>query len=180
MVASEATLSTRQPGRIDEEQLVADVSGLVSPPTVCAKIFEVIRSPHASAQEIGETVRLDANLAARLLKIVNSSYYGFPSRIDTVSRAVTILGLRDLSNLVLAISAVRSFSRLRTGLVPMEVFWKHSILSAAIARQLAKLTGEGEPERLFVCGLLHDIGSLIIYAQLGSWVERLGLEGRDG
>ncbi|MFT5433602.1 MAG: putative nucleotidyltransferase with HDIG domain [Myxococcota bacterium] len=149
-----------------EQELVADVSALVSPPALCVKVFSLIQSPNASASEIGELVALDPNITARLLKIVNSSYYGLPSQVDTLQRAVTLLGTRDLYNLVLAISAVRSFSAIGAGLVSIERFWCHSVYVGLMAREIAKRIKLREPDRLFVIGLLHDIGSPVIYAQL--------------
>ena len=102
------------------------------------KLFELVRSTRASADEIASVVALDPNITARLLRIVNSSFLGFPSQIDTVARAVTILGIRDLYNLVLAISAVRSFAKVGDGLVRMEVFWQHSVFCGLLARQAAR------------------------------------------
>lgn len=148
------------------ESLVADVAGLVSPPDICVKIGELIQDPKASTQAIGEIIIRDPNLTARLLKLVNSSFYGLRSKIDTVSRAITVVGTRDLYALVLAISAVKSFSHLPNKLVNMDTFWRHSLYTALIARILAKRVDVLHPERLFIAGLLHDIGSLVVYSRL--------------
>ena len=146
--------------------LVKDVSGLVSPPDVCMRIFELLQSPDSSAKDIGKVIIQDPNLTARLLKIVNSSFYNFAHRIDTVSRAIAIVGMRDLYNLVVAISAVRSFSNISSDLVNMDTFWRHNLFTALIARTFAKRCGVLHPERLFVAGLLHDIGSLVLYNRM--------------
>lgn len=155
------------------EQLVSDISALVTPPTVCVKMYDLVRSDNATARDIGELVALDPNLTGRLLKIVNSAYFGFSSSIDTIDRAVTAIGVRDLYNLVLAITAVRSFSGLRSGLVSMDTFWRHSVMCALLARELAKSFGVANPERFFVTGLLHDIGVLVMYSQLGEHVAAM-------
>lgn len=162
------------------DQLVADVSGLVTPPVVCVKMFELVRSGTASADEIGEVVALDPNLAGRLLRIVNSAYYGFSKPIDTISRAVTVLGTRDLCNLALAIASVRSFSKMGTGLVPMEEFWQHSVFCALVARELGRYYEIPDAERLFVTGLLHEVGSNVIYSQLPGYVQRMQTALQDG
>lgn len=170
-----------QPGELLEErsdsrpipslaEVVSDVSALVTPPTVCVKMYELVRSERATAREIGDVVALDPNLTGRLLKIVNSAYFGFNSSIDTIERAVTAIGVRDLYNLVLAITAVRSFSGLNTGLVSMEAFWRHSVLCALVSRELAKYLRLPGPERFFVTGLLHDVGLLVMYSQLDEHV----------
>ena len=90
--------------------LINDVSYLVSPPDVCVKVFDLIESNNASAQDIGEIISHDPSLTARLLRLVNSSFYNFPRRIDTVSRAITIVGIRELYSLVIAVSAIKSFT----------------------------------------------------------------------
>jgi len=162
-----------------ETRLVADVSGLVSPPIVCVKLFELVQSGRASAAEIGEVVSCDPNLSARLLRIVNSSFYGLSTRVETVARAVTVLGLSDLHNLALAISAVRSFSAMKCNLVSMDAFWHHSIFCALVARHLARRHGLRDADRVFVAGLLHDVGITVIYSQLED-VARLEAAAVDG
>ncbi|WJW75251.1 HDOD domain-containing protein [Thiohalobacter sp. IOR34] len=146
-------------------QLIDDVSDLVSPPDICVKVFDLVESPEASAQDIGEVIARDTGLTARLLRLVNSSYYNFSRRIDTVTRAITIVGVRELYSLVLAVSAIKSFSALPNTLVNIDSFWRHGIFTALIARRLAMHCRILHPERLFVAGLLHDIGSLVLYAR---------------
>ena len=146
--------------------LVGEVAGLVSPPDVCARVFELIQSPDATINQIGEVIARDPNLTARLLRLVNSSFYNFTRKIDTVSRAVTIIGVRDLYNIVIAVSAVNSFNRLPNNIVNMDTFWRHSLYCGLIARSLAKHRHVLHPERLFVAGLLHDIGSLVLYNKM--------------
>lgn len=148
------------------ESLISDVSGLISPPDVCLRVAELVQCDTSSADDIGEVIIRDPNLTARLLRLVNSSFYGFRSKIDTVSRAVTVIGIRDLQSLVMAISAVKSFSNVPNKLVNMDTFWRHSIYTGLIARSLARRCSVLHPERLFIAGLLHDIGSLILYCRL--------------
>lgn len=142
---------------------IAETSDLSSPPEVCATIFELLRSPTASARDFGEVISRDPNLTARLLRMVNSSFYGLASPVDTVSRAIAIIGNRELHSLVLAITAVSSFANIATTLVNMDTFWRHSIYCGLLSRALARRCRVLHPERLFVLGLLHDIGSLVIY-----------------
>ncbi|MCB1749702.1 MAG: HDOD domain-containing protein [Gammaproteobacteria bacterium] len=143
--------------------LIESIKGLVSPPDVCARVLQLARSPTASADDIGAVVACDPTLTSRVLRIANSPLYGLRGRVDTVSRAITILGSDALVNLVVAVSAVASFSRIANDLVNMDTFWRHSLYSALIARDLARQCHVLHPERLFVAGLLHDIGSLVIY-----------------
>ena len=147
-------------------QWVDQISGLVSLPDVCMRLTEILQSPKASARSLGEVVARDPNLTARLLRLVNSAFYGFVRRIETVSRAIAIIGDRELYNLVLAVSAVKSFKGVPSVLVNMDSFWRHSMYCGLIARELGKRCRILHPERLFVAGLLHDIGSLIMYKQV--------------
>lgn len=148
------------------ESLVAEVSGLVSPPDVCLRVAELVQDEDTSAEQLGELILRDPNLTARLLRLVNSAHYGLRGRVDTVTRAITMIGLRDLYHLVLAVSAVRSFSSIPNSLVNMDTFWRHSIFTGLIARGLARQARVLHPERLFITGLLHDIGSLVLYFRL--------------
>ncbi len=164
MTAAKPRSPTRLPAKA--KAWVADASDLVSPPDICVRLLELVEAPDTSAGDIGSVLTQDPNLTARLLRIVNSSYYNFPSRIDTVSRAVTVVGIRELYSLVLAVSAVQVFTRIPAQLVNMDTFWRHSIYCGLIARGLARRLRILHPERLFIAGLLHDIGSLLIYQRV--------------
>jgi HD-like signal output (HDOD) protein len=152
---------------------VNDSLGLVSPPDVCAQLFELLDSPDASAREISDLIGRDPNLTARLLKIVNSPFFGFTKRVDTVTRAVALVGMRELYNLVIAVSAVSTFSNIAVTLVNMDTFWRHSVYTGLLARAIAKRRAVLHPERLFVAGLLHDIGSLIVYQRVPELIPDL-------
>jgi putative nucleotidyltransferase with HDIG domain len=146
-------------------ELLGDIEGLVSPPDVCLRLFELIHSPSSGAKEISAVVNIDPNLTARLLRIANSCFYNFSRKIDTVTRAVTVIGNAELYQLVLSISAVKTFNTIPNELVKMETFWRHSVYTGLLARALAIRANVLHPERLFVAGLMHDIGSIILYHQ---------------
>ncbi|MCC6207790.1 MAG: HDOD domain-containing protein [Gammaproteobacteria bacterium] len=160
------------------QRWITDVSSLVSPPDVCIRVFELVESNKATAQKLGEIISCDPSLTARLLRVVNSSFYQFSCRIDTVSRAITVVGISELYNLVIAVSAVKSFSRIPSFVVNIDTFWRHSISCGIIARMLARRCGVLHPERLFVAGLLHDIGSLLIYNRVPETARNLVLAAR--
>lgn len=151
------------PQRPTLEALVARVSELVSPPEIHLRLHEVIESPSSTSDDIAEVIMTDPNLSARILKITNSAYYG-RRRIETVSRAITLIGTRDLYNIALAINAMRVFEKIPSELVNVPVFWRHSLYTAIISRLLARRARILHPERLFVAGLLHDIGCLVLYS----------------
>jgi len=138
---------------------------LVSLPEVCLRVGEMLEDPRTTATDLGRVIGRDTGLTARLLKIVNSAFYGFPSRIETVSRAITIVGTLELLDLILAASVVKAFSGIPTELVDMDSFWEHSLYTGVTARALAGRCRAPETERFFVAGLLHDIGALVLYQQ---------------
>ena len=151
--------------------LVKGVSNLVSLPEVCVRINSMVDDPACSIAEMGKIISLDPSLTARLLKIANSSFYSFPARIETVSRAITIIGTRELRYLILATSAVRSFGRLENSLVDINTFWRHNIYTGLLARLLASHCRVLHTERLFVAGLLHDLGHLVMYHRIPELVK---------
>ncbi len=147
-------------------RLVKGVAGLVSLPEVCLKVNALINDPSCSAKRLGAVIGQDPALTTRLLRIANSPYFGLRARVDTVSRAVTVLGIRELQFLVLATSVTRSFDRLPNTLIDMDAFWRHSIYCAVVARLVARRCHVLHHERLFVAGLLHDIGLLIMFNKI--------------
>jgi len=151
---------------LKSEELVSGVVRLVSLPEVCIRVNEMLDDPVVNATDIGKVIGQDTSLTARLLKIVNSPFYGFQSRIETVSRAVTVIGLRELRGLVLAASAVESMSKLPNDVFNIVNFWRHSVYCGVVARLLAEKCHVLHSERLFVAGLLHDIGKLVISNKL--------------
>lgn len=139
---------------------------LTSLPDVFVRINEVLNDANSTAREAAEAIGKDTSLSTKLLRLVNSAFYGFPVKVDTLPRAVTIVGSRQLSTLALGISVISLFKDLPRGLVTMRAFWKHSIGCGVIASTLAGPEAGGAVERLFVAGLLHDMGRLVLYRNL--------------
>jgi HD-like signal output (HDOD) protein len=131
-------------------------------PFVFTRINEAVNNPRMSIADIGKIISEDAGLSARLLKIANSALYGFPSKIDTISRAVTIIGTQQLRDLALATVVLKLFKGIPKELIQMESFWRHSIACGITARILATYRREPNVERYFVGGMLHDVGRLIL------------------
>jgi HD-like signal output (HDOD) protein len=152
--------------KIDPHKLIRDDINLPSLPTIYRQISEAIARPTSSARDIGNVISKDIGLSARLLRLVNSTFYGFPSRIDTLSRAVTIIGNRQLSTLALGMNIINTFKNIPSHLIDMKSFWEHSIACGIGARIIAGYENIQNTERLFVAGLLHDIGRLILYSHI--------------
>jgi HD-like signal output (HDOD) protein len=105
-------------------------------------------------------------MSARLLQLVNSPFYAYQSKIDTISRAVTVVGVEELCNLVVATCVVDRFDKIPGELVDMTAFWMRSVHTGVMAKLLAKESLVLHNERLFLTGLLHDIGSLVLYQKV--------------
>ncbi|NTV96478.1 MAG: HDOD domain-containing protein [Thiobacillus sp.] len=148
------------------EDLVRDISGLVTLPDVYIRINRLIEDPNSSSADIARAVSQDAAFTAKLLKLANSALYNFSAAVDTVSKAVTIIGTSQVRNLALSLSVASSFEGLPNDLVTPRNFWKHSLLCALAARELGKLARRCDPDALFTAGLLHDLGELIIFNRL--------------
>lgn len=131
-------------------------------PTLVSELNEIVNDPHASVEAIAQVVNKSPSLAALLLKIVNSAFYGFSTKIDSISRAVTLIGVKEITTLAIGVSALRLFKDIPRDLVDVASFFKHSFACGLIARMLAAHKNIQPPEQLFVAGLLHDIGRLIL------------------
>ena len=146
--------------------LIHDNVQLISLPEVCLRIQQLADNPYADMDEFAQLVIQDPALTTRLLKLVNSAYYGFPGRVDTLSRAVKLIGIAELRNLTLAMAAMDVFGGLHNERFDMLSFWRHSVYCALVARDLAKRANVLHAERLFIAGLLHDVGRLLIFSLL--------------
>ena len=151
---------------MNPKKLVDEIESLVSLPDVCVKVNRLVDSPSYSARSVGEIVSRDTDLSARLLRLVNSSFLGLRAPVDTISRAIAVVGTNELRNLVMATTAARIFTGIPSDLVNMHDYWRHAVATGVIAKDLAVLSNVLHSERLFVMGMLHDIGRLVIYLTL--------------
>jgi HD-like signal output (HDOD) protein len=159
-----AVLNT--PGGTSAEDLVEGVEELLSLPDAAIRLNAVLQEPDASAQDIADVVSLDPALAARVLRAVNSAYFGLRGRVDTISKAIQMIGTSELHSLVLATSAALAFKNLSCKLMDMESFWQHSVRAALAARGFAETSLRRHRERVFLAALMHDVGQLVLYHQL--------------
>ena len=158
------TPGARGPGAALDDtwpELLARVADFPTLPAIVDRIAELVRQPDTTARDIEGVIASDQTLAARLLRLVNSPFYGFPQRITTISRAVGIVGFEALRNLAFSTSVIELFATTPTDSFDPSEFWKHSIGTAVAARELARCLGEKQLEDFFVAGLVHDIGKLV-------------------
>ena len=154
------------PQFIQPKDLITGSTRVSSLPEIFMMINEVVNDPTSSFSDISRVVNLDPALSARLLKIVNSSFYSFPSNIDTVTHAISVIGTEQLHDLALATTILSTFKGIPDTIVNMNLFWRHSMGVAIIARNLAIHCRETNPERFFLAGILHDVGRLIMLENL--------------
>tara|TARA_Y100000589_G_scaffold323756_1_gene358763 strand:+ start:291 stop:1142 length:852 start_codon:yes stop_codon:yes gene_type:complete len=143
-------------------QLVRDTPQIATLPSVYTELSAMINQHHVNATQIARVVSMDPGLTVRLLKMVNSSFYGFEHRIDTVSHAVSVIGHKQLKDLALATTVVHMFRAMPEHLINMNSYWRHSVATAIACRALGRMIGLDKVEYLFVAGLLHGVGSLIV------------------
>lgn len=153
-------------------QLVKNVESVVSLPTIFTRIDELINSPDSNLTDIADVISEDPGLAVRLLKVANSAMFNFPAEINTITRAITVIGTRQLRDLVLATKVISVFKDIDSDIINMEEFWKHSIATGIMARILASLRRESNTEYYYLLGLLHEVGRLVMYMEIPDLMSR--------
>ena len=148
------------------KDLVSSSVRLLSLPKAYFDLQKLLDSGDASSATIAHCLRNDPALSAQVLRIANSPMYGLSSKIDTISRAVTIIGNDSIYNLVLASSAVGIFSKRKLPYFNIKEYWEHSLKTALMAQKMAEKCNVLHTESYFIGGLLHDIGTMLIAMKL--------------
>ena len=147
------------------DELLYDSLESLSLPDVYIRLREVMESENAAMADAAEVISLDPALAARVLRMANSAFYGFRSQVDTITRAANILGMQKIHDLVLAASVTKAFEGISNELLDMDTFWYRSVHAGFLARAIGEGAGMRNAESLFVRGLLHDIGHLVLFSR---------------
>ncbi len=147
--------------------MIGRMKGLPSLPETVISILNVLNNPESSAGELSEALKRDQSITSRVLKLVNSAFYGFPRKIDTLSKAVTILGYTSIQNIILATTLFHTFSEVSPGqALNRKKFWKHALGCGVFAQTISLELGMEDKDEVFLAGLLHDIGKIILDAFL--------------
>lgn len=145
-----------------------------------ATLNRLMADPRTSADTLGKALSTDPALVSKVLKLVNSAFYGFPGRIGTISQAVVILGFSSIRNLVLTTSILQMFgTKGEKAGFDVEAFWIHSLQTAAMARQLALEKGQAYIEEAFIGGLLHDMGRMVLSQKFPDEFEKVILHSQE-
>lgn len=145
------------------EELIENVSELPTLPSVVTRITAMTSNPQTNAADIGKLISNDPSLSSKILRLVNSAYYGFPRKINSVTKAIVLLGFNKVKNIALSASVVEAF---KGAGMPSKFdfykFWEHSVAVGIAAEVAAKHYSPKSIDDAFVGGLLHDVGKVVI------------------
>jgi putative nucleotidyltransferase with HDIG domain len=149
--------------RVSIQSIIEAVDDLPSLPHVAVKVMQLTEDPDSTAEQINNVLNQDQGITARVLRLANSAYYGFPRRIATVTDAIIFLGFKTIRSIVMAASVSDILSQEMEGyaLAPGEL-WRHSQCTAMTARHIARFTKFGSLDLAYTAALLHDIGKVIL------------------
>ena len=139
------------------------IKAMPSLPTSVTKVMEICNDIHTSPADLNQVISLDPVLVARVIKLINSAYYGLGQHITSLTRAIIMLGINTVKNMALSTAVMGNFSHKDVSIgLDMEGFWRHSLGVGVIAKLLAKKRGIDAKmaEEYFTAGLLHDIGKI--------------------
>lgn len=133
-------------------------------PHILVKLIEVCDTEPDTIKEISEVINKDTSLSARLMRLVNSAYYGLPNRVNSIDQVVILLGTNAVKNIAISASVYQAFNKAKDSSVfRLKQFWWHSLMCANLAKRIAEKTAYTAPDEAFLSGLLHDIGKLVLW-----------------
>ncbi len=144
---------------------IKSIKSLPTLPAVAQKVSKMAENDDTSATQLGKVISTDQALSGRVLRLVNSSFYGFPGRISSISNAIVLLGFDVVKSLIISVSV---FEMMEKGIIGL---WEHSLGCAVASRTIAKRIKDCDPEEASVAGLLHDIGKVVVSIQLSDSYE---------
>lgn len=140
------------------------------------RIKELIDDESSSIDDIAEIILLDPALAGSILKLANSSFFNYPGKIDTISKAVLVLGITEVYNLVIAFFTQKAFKNITANSDYLDLFWSKSVDCALIVKFIGTKLGIPNAERLFILGLLHNLGELVVQQISPQKLERINAQ----
>jgi HD-like signal output (HDOD) protein len=164
------------PTALDTQQIVAKALGKIGDiatlPEVTLRIIKIVEDPKSTARDLHAIIKYDPPLSAKILKVVNSAFYGLPGQISSVDRAIVLLGLRAVKNIAIATSVTRLFKGARpvTGFDPKEL-WRHCLAVGVTCRLIFQRKDKSRAEEAFLAGLIHDIGIIVAFQ---AFADRFG------
>ena len=148
---------------------------LASPPNIYFELQKTVEDRTKSIKDSAFIIEKDASLALKLLKIVNSAFYGFPSKIASIDRAINLVGVTELQNLLLSTIVLDKFADSPNDLLSMHDFWAKNLRCALIAQEIDRYLGNKFCDSIFICGILHNIGQLIFFRRIPDLAKQVHL-----
>ncbi len=166
MTTTPATTPVASTAAKDPQKIISDAIGTISHiatlPEITLKIIELVENPRSTAQDLNKLISNDPALVSRILKVVNSAFYGLPGQIGSINRAIVLLGLNAVKNIVIAASLAKLF---RGGRVSPHFsakdLWTHSIAVGVLSKMIVVKINNTLPDEAFLAGLIHDMGILV-------------------
>jgi putative nucleotidyltransferase with HDIG domain len=151
---------------MDEQQILKKIDRIEDIPTLPTIVFELnayLQDPDTSIKTVCDTIEKDQAITLKILKLVNSAFYGFKTKISDLRNAIVLLGYNSVRNAIVSLSIIHTFSK-RVALMDFDIsqFWKHSLAVAVTSKNIAQLSKKESPDNCFVGGLLHDTGKVIL------------------
>jgi len=143
------------------ESLLSRINDIPTLPASVLRVMQMIEDPFCSSSDLAKVIQADPAMAAKVLKLANSSYYGFRQKIGNIPQAVTLLGFATLKNTLLAAAVFDMFRVAGTGF-DLPALWTHSVTAATAAKLLAKRARYPQSEKAFTAALMHDVGKIIL------------------
>lgn len=145
------------------DKALASIGDIATLPEVTIKIIQIVEDPKSTARDLHDVIKNDPALSVKVLKVVNSAFYGLPGQVASVDRAIILLGLSAVKNIAIAASIARLFQGKRiSAQFSAADLWRHSVAVAVAARGIAKASPHpAMHDEIFVAGLIHDIGTLV-------------------
>lgn len=151
---------------MNAQEIAEKASDVFVLPDAVTRLKECMDDSAASIDDIAEIIAFDPGLTSQMLKVSNSALYRFPNKIETISKALQVIGTRSAYDLALAYGITYAFREVNSNVIDLDKFWEQSVSCALLAKFFADSKRVREPERLFVCGLLHNVGELVTVAQM--------------
>ena len=161
------------------EQLVASSVNLVTPPVIFARVKTLVDDPDSTAGDLATAIATDPAMTARVLKLVNSAFWGVSGGVDSLPRAVSLLGMSQVHDLVLASSVIANFDRVRPELMDVTKFWRAGVFRSLAATALARRSGAIDVGRVFTQALMSDLGHMVLYLKVPELTAQAKQQTRD-
>lgn len=165
--------------KLDVESVLNLSDQITTLPALYNQINKAVEDPECSFLEIVKLIGGDSVFSAHLLRLANSSFFGFSSQIETITHAVTVIGMAEIRDLVLAVMVTRQFQGIPRELIDMKAFWFHSIACGLTAKVIATYRHMPSKERLYVLGMFHDLGRLLFFLNFAGPIKDILLRVKE-